>query len=85
MGFPDGSVVKNPPANAGKMGSIPDPGRSHTGTKAPVPQPLSLCSRALQPQLLKPTHARACAPQQEKPGIKLEKASAATKTQHSQK
>ena len=26
---PDGSVVKNPPAKAGIMGSIPDPGRSH--------------------------------------------------------
>ena len=23
MGFPDGSVVKNPPANAGDAGSIP--------------------------------------------------------------
>ena len=29
MGFPGGSVVKNSPANAGDMGSIPDPGRSH--------------------------------------------------------
>ena len=28
-GFPGGSVVKNLPANAGDMGSIPDPGRSH--------------------------------------------------------
>ena len=28
-GFPDGSVVKNLPANAGDMGSIPGPGRSH--------------------------------------------------------
>ena len=28
-GFPDGSVVKNPPANAGDIGSIPCPGRSH--------------------------------------------------------
>ena len=28
MGFPDGSVVKNPPANAGDMGSIPGSGRS---------------------------------------------------------
>ena len=28
-GFPRGSVVKNPLANAGDMGSIPDPGRSH--------------------------------------------------------
>ena len=27
--FPGGSVVKNPPANAGVMGSIPDPRRSH--------------------------------------------------------
>ena len=29
LGFPGGSVVKNPPANAGDMGSIPAPGRSH--------------------------------------------------------
>ena len=28
LGFPGGSVVKNPPANAGSMGSIPGPGRS---------------------------------------------------------
>ena len=28
MGFPSGSAVKNPPANAGDVGSIPDPGRS---------------------------------------------------------
>ena len=28
-GFPDGTVVKNPPANAGDTGSIPGPGRSH--------------------------------------------------------
>ena len=27
MGFPGGSVVKNLPANAGDMGSIPWPGR----------------------------------------------------------
>ena len=27
--FPGGTVVKNPPANAGDMGSIPGPGRSH--------------------------------------------------------
>ena len=27
-GFPDGSVIKNPPANAGVMGSTPDLGRS---------------------------------------------------------
>ena len=28
MGFIDGSVLKNPPANAGDVGSIPDLGRS---------------------------------------------------------
>ena len=27
--FPGGAVVKNPPANAGDMGSIPGPGGSH--------------------------------------------------------
>ena len=27
--FPGGSVVKNPPANAGDTGLIPDSGRSH--------------------------------------------------------
>ena len=27
MGFPGGSVVKNPPINARDMDSIPDPGR----------------------------------------------------------
>ena len=29
LGFPGGAVVKNPPANAGDMGSISGPGRSH--------------------------------------------------------
>ena len=28
LGFPEGSVVKNPPANARDMGLIPNPGRS---------------------------------------------------------
>ena len=28
MGFPGGSVVKNPPANAGGLGSIPESERS---------------------------------------------------------
>ena len=37
QGFPGGSVVKNPPANAGDTGSIPDPGRSH--------EPWSICAR----------------------------------------
>ena len=29
LGFPGGTVVKNPPANAGDKGSSPGPGRSH--------------------------------------------------------
>ena len=29
LDFPGGTVVKNPPANAGDMGSIPGLGRSH--------------------------------------------------------
>ena len=28
-GFPGGSAVKNPPANATEMGSVPGPKRSH--------------------------------------------------------
>ena len=28
-GFPGGTVVKNPPANAGHTGSSPGPGRFH--------------------------------------------------------
>ena len=30
LGFPGGSVVNNPLSDAGDMGSIPGPGRSHT-------------------------------------------------------
>ena len=43
-GFPGGTVVKNPPANAGDTGSSPGPGRSHMpwSNKARVPQLLSL-------------------------------------------
>ena len=73
--FPGGAAVENPPANAGDMGSIPGPGRSHMpqSNKA-CAQLLSLCSIAREPQLLSP-HAtttedrvpRARAPQQEKP------------------
>ena len=55
-GFPGGAVVKNPPANAGDMGSSPGLGRSHMprSSWARAPQLLSLCSRAREPQLLKP-------------------------------
>ena len=69
LGFPIGSVVKNPPANAGDTGLIPDPRRSHMpgSNEAHVPQLLRLCSGAREPQLLKPALLRACALQQEKP------------------
>ena len=57
-------MVKNTPANAGDMGSIPGPGRSH------MPQSNWACV----PQLLSPHAAtaearvpRAGAPQQERP------------------
>ena len=76
-GFPGGAVVENPPANAGDMGSIPGPGKSHMpqSNQAHAPQLLSPC--ALGPavtQQLSPCAAtteacapRAQAPQQEKP------------------
>ena len=61
-------MVKNMPANALGMGLISDPGRPtcHRATKPGVPQLLSLCSRAQEPQLLKPTYSRACSQQQDK-------------------
>ena len=73
--FPGGAVVKNPPANAGDMGSIPGPGRSHMpqSNKACALQLLSLHSRAHEPQLLSPLAATRESPH------------ASTKTQHSQK
>ena len=40
MGFPGGSVVKNPPANAGDVGLIPGLGRSlmvETATHSTIP------------------------------------------------
>ena len=63
-GFPDGTVVKNPPANTGDTGSSSGPGRSH----------MLRSNWAREPQLLSPrdttTEAhvpRACALQQENP------------------
>ena len=56
MGFPGGSAVRNLPANARDMGSIPGPGRTHMlqSNYTHAPQLLNLCSRAWEPQLLKP-------------------------------
>ena len=54
-GFPGGSVVKYPPANAGDKSLMPGLGGSHMQrtNKACMPQLLS-CSRAWEPQLLSP-------------------------------
>ena len=63
-GFPRGTVLKNPPANAGDTGSSPGLGRSHVprNSWARAPQLLSLHSRPREPQLLS-LHSRAREPQ----------------------
>ena len=72
--FPGGTVLKNLPASAGDMGSIPDLGGFHMSqsNETRAPQLLSLRSRTREPQLLRSrattTEAcspRACAPQRE--------------------
>ena len=67
-GFPNGSVVKNLPDNAGNMGSIPDPGRSHMprATK-PMCRNYRVCALEPGASSTEPTCPRACALQQEKP------------------
>ena len=50
--FPGSPVVENLPANAGEMGSIPGPGRSH----------ILVDNRAFTPQLPEPVHSRAPKP-----------------------
>ena len=57
MDFPGGPVVKNPPANAGDLGSVPGLGRFH------MPQGSQAHARPLR----KPTCRRAHALQQERP------------------
>ena len=54
-GSPGDPVVKNPPANAGDMGSIPAPGRSH------MPQ----SNKARAPQLLSPRVKSPCSAKRE--------------------
>ena len=73
QGFPGSSGVKNQHANAGDTGLTPDPGRSRVPqSNSPLaPELLSQCSRAWEPQLLKPTCSRAPAPQQEKPASSI--------------
>ena len=79
-GFPGGSVVKNPPANARDTALIPYLGGSHMprSNSAHALQLLSLCFRARELKLLKPRCPRAHALKQEKPpqreacGLQLE-------------
>ena len=54
-------MLKSPPAGAGDMGANPGPGGSHMlqSNGAHAPQPLSLRSRAQEPQLLRPRAATA--------------------------
>ena len=49
-GFPGGSVVKNPPADAGDTGSIPDPGRSHVPWSTSRTEPVIQGPRAASPE-----------------------------------
>ena len=88
QGFPDGSVVKNLPANAGDMGLIPGPGRPH------VMKQLSPCAttteterpRILAAQPETPLRGEACATREQPPPHRHErKTRAATKTLHSHK
>ena len=61
-GFPGGSMVKNLPANAEDMRLIPGLGRYRMplSNYASEPQLLSLCSRAQEPRLPKPSCPEPC-------------------------
>ena len=72
-------MVENQPANAGDTGSSPGPGRFHMlrSNKARVPQLLSLCPRACEPQLLKPVRLEPMLRNKRRPhSLQLEKAHA---------
>ena len=61
--FPGGSVVKNPPASAGDMGSIPG-----LGTKIPHDTgQLNLCATTMEARALEPTSCKKRSPHNEKP------------------
>ena len=74
--FPGGAVDKNPPSNAGDMGSTPCPGRFH------VPQPLSQCTGSLCSATRKATAMRSTRASVEWPPIPAARESphAATQT-----
>ena len=83
-GFPNSSVVKNLPDNAGNMGSIPDPGRSHMprATK-PMCRNYRVCALEPGASSTEPMCPRACVLQRDKEttlGRKHKKRKRPTKT-----
>ena len=68
-GFTGSLVLKSPPASTGDTGSGPGLGGSHMPRSSwtCVPQLLSLCCRAREPQLIRPEHPKVLALQQERP------------------
>ena len=54
--FPGGSVVKNPPADARDVGSIPGPGGSHVPWSNQAGEPQLPSQRAPEPR----SHEHAC-------------------------
>ena len=75
QGFAGGPLVENPPANAGDMDSIPTQGakiphaegQQRLCSTTTELEPTSHKYRAHTLQLLKPTHLRARAPQEQPP------------------
>ena len=67
LGFPGDSMVKNPPASVGDMGSIPNSRRFYIpqSNQVQVSQLLSVHSKPLELQLWKPTCPRDFAPTRE--------------------
>ena len=80
--FPDGPVVKNPPANAGDTGSILGPGTKiphAVGHLSPYTTPTeATCPRVCAPQKKKPLWWETCAPclESSSHSLQLEKACA---------
>lgn len=81
QGFPGGSGVKNPPANAGDAGLIPD---LEDPTRCGITNPV--CGNYWSPHALEPVLHNKRAHHSEKPEHRNQtEAQAATKTQHSHK
>ena len=77
-GFPDGTVVKNPPANAGDTGLIPGPRGSHMSwssyTRVLQLFSLGTYSPCSATKAATPTKSSSCSPQLRKPRCNSEDA-----------